>query len=66
MVHCISYNDNREVYKVGKFAFDADGSDVIVTKDTKCGIITINLYQYKDHERACDAAYRMAMLQSKA
>lgn len=57
---------NREVYKAGKFAYTVEDNSVLVTKDTKTGIITINLYQYKNHEQACDAAYRMARLQSRA
>ena len=57
---------NLEVYKVGKFDFRAEDNDVIVTKDTKGGIISIGSYTYKNHEAACDAAWKMASRQKRA
>jgi hypothetical protein len=63
-----TYTDNGSifVYHAGRFHYSIEGNTVLVTKDTKRGIETINLYTYKDYEQAESAGYKMAKLQINA
>lgn len=61
-----SHNADMESYRAGKFVYTADGKDVLVTKDDGPSIITIALYTYKNHDAACDAAWKMATKQMKS
>lgn len=62
--HVIDYD--CETNKIGRFSFMADGPVVIVSKDSRGLLITIGSYTYKDHEQACDMAWRMACKQARA
>ena len=57
---------NCETWRVMEFHFQADENDVIVTKNVKNGMfVSVASYQYKNHNTACEAAWKMALKQSK-
>ena len=58
--------EDREVYRAGQFHFDAEGNTVTVTRDTPGGIITVNVHTYRNHETACEMAWKMACRQMRA
>lgn len=66
MPELVTHADDREVYRAGKFVYDAEDRSVTVTKDTRTGILNVAYYEYANHEQACDAAWRMAVKQSRA
>ena len=51
-------------YTAGNFVYTIEGETVLVTKNTKTGIETVNLYTYKNDELAELAAYKMAKRQA--
>ncbi len=62
----LSVRDNFEHYRVGKFHYIADDNEVHVTKDSGGSHNNVASYTYRNHGQACDAAYGMALKQSKA
>ena len=60
------HSNDCESYRAGRFVYTADGCSVIVTKDTKTGIISVAMYTYRNHEIACDMAWKMAQKQMRA
>jgi hypothetical protein len=48
---------NRESYWIRNLDFTAIGNEVFVSN----GENTINTYEYKDHETACEKAYKLAL-----
>jgi hypothetical protein len=62
----LSVQNNFEHYRVGKFHYIADDNDVHVTKDSGGSHNNVASYTYKNHEEACDMAWKMAVKQTKA
>lgn len=60
------HSGDLESYRAGRFVFTADDRDVIVTKDTKTGIVSVSMYTYRNHEEACEMAWKMACRQMRA
>jgi hypothetical protein len=53
-------------FRVGRLTWRVDGADVIVTRDDGGGIVTLNLFSYKNNDAACEAGWRMANRQLRA
>jgi len=52
-------------YVAGDFHWQVDGGEVIVSRNTSGGIMSINHYAYKDFDTAANAAWKMATLQAR-
>lgn len=53
-------SEERAVYKAKRTTWTVEGREVSVTYDTASGIVTGELFSYRDHESACDKAWKMA------
>jgi len=64
MKKSVKYEGNS--YSVAPFCWTVDGNAVIVTKNTKGGIMSLGLLHYRNNEAAHDAAWKLANTQARA